>query len=82
MTAQGGASLAEQLAQALPRMRGVRPLAPPVCRVTLRIPADDLDGAFGEVRDEVSRWMQDRAGRSLPAEAWRGEGFELAGAAG
>ncbi len=81
MTAQGGASLAEQLAQALPRMRGARPLAPPVCRATLRIPADDLDGAFGEVRDEVSRWMQDRAGRSLPAEAWRGEGFKLAGAA-
>ena len=80
MTAQGGASLAEQLAQALPRMRGAHPPATPVCQATMRIPADDLDGAFGEVRDEVSRWMQDRAGRSLPAEAWRGEGFELAGA--
>ena len=79
MTAQGGASLAEQLAQALPHMRGARPPATPVCRATMRIPADDLDGTFGEVRDEVSRWMQDRAGRSLPAEAWRGEGFQLAG---
>ena len=46
----------------------------------MRIPADDLDGAFGEARDEVLRWMQDRAVRRLPAEAWRGEGFELAGA--
>ena len=80
MTAQGGASLAEQLAQALPRMRGARPPATPVCQVTMRIPADDLDGAFGEVRDEVSRWMQDRAGRSLPTEAWCGERFELVGA--
>lgn len=79
MVAQGGASLAEQLAQALPHMRGARPPATPVCQATMRIPADDLDGAFGEVRDEVSRWMQDRAGRSLPAEAWRGEGFQLAG---
>ena len=80
MTAQAGGSLAEQLASALPRIRGARPPAPPVSQVTMRIPADDLDGAFGEVRDEVLRWMQDRAGRSPPAEAWRGERFELAGA--
>ena len=82
MTDQGGGSLAEQLASVLPRLRGVHPPAPrlPACRVTMRIPADDLDGAFGEVRNEVLRWMQDRAGRRLPAEAWRGEGFELAGA--
>ena len=46
----------------------------------MRIPADDLDGAFGEVRDEVSRRMQDSAGRSLPAEVQHGEEFELAGA--
>ena len=81
MVAQGGGSLAEQLAAALPRMRGARRPVLPACRITIRIPADDLDGAFGEARDEVSRWMQDRAGRRLPAEAWRGEGFELAGAA-
>ena len=82
MTAQEGGSLAEQLASALPRLRGARAAAsgPPACRVTLRIPADDLDGAFGEVRDEALRWMQNCAGRRLPAEAWRGEGFELAGA--
>ena len=82
MTAQGGGSLAEQLASVLPRLHGARAPAPrrPACRVTLHVPADDLDGAFGEVRNEVLRWMQDRAGRRLPAEAWRGEGFELAGA--
>ena len=82
MTAQEGGSLAEQLASALPRLRGARAPAsgPPACRVSLRIPADDLDGAFGEVRNEALRWMQNRAGRRLPEEAWRGEGFELAGA--
>ena len=80
MAARGGGSLAEQLASVLPRMRGARAPALPACQITMRIPADDLDGAFGEARDEVSRWMQDRAGRSLPAEVWRGEGFELAGA--
>ena len=77
MTDRGGGSLAEQLASVLPRPRGAHAL--PVCQATMRIPAADLDGAFGEVRDEVSRWMQDRAGRRLPEEAWRGEGFELAG---
>ena len=81
MAAGGGGSLAEQLASALPHMRGARRTVLPACRIRMRIPADDLDGAFGEARDEVLRWMQDRAGRRLPAEAWRGEGFELAGAA-
>ena len=82
MTTQEGGSLAEQLASVLPRLRGARAPAsgPPACRVALRIPADDLDGAFGEVRNEALRWMQNRAGRRLPDEAWRGEGFELAGA--
>ena len=79
MADRGGGSLAEQLASALPHMRGARRPVLPACRITIRIPTDDLDGAFGEARDEVLRWMQDRAVRSLPAEAWRGEGFELAG---
>ena len=79
MTAQGGSSLAKQLTSVLPRMRSARARTTGG-QLTMRIPADDLDGAFGEARDEVLRWMQDRAGRSLSAEAWHGAEFELAGA--
>ena len=50
----------------------------PVCQVTMTVPADDIDKAFGKVRTEVLRWMQDRAGRRLPAEAWDGGSFDLA----
>ena len=66
MTAQGGGSLAEQLASVWLCRRGVHPSVPrlPACRVTMHIPADGLDGAFGEVRNEVLRWTQDRAGGS------------------
>ena len=69
-------ALGEQLAPMLSRMRRAR--VEPVCQVTMAVPTDDVDITFGEARTEALRWMQDHAGRRLPAEAWDGGSFELA----
>ena len=44
----------------------------------MEIHTSDLDEAFDGIRQEVLRWMKNRAGRELPPEAWRGDSFELA----
>lgn len=43
----------------------------------MEIHVGNLDEAFGGMRQEVLRWMKNRAGRELPLEAWRGDSFEL-----
>ncbi len=75
-TGRSPSALGEQLAPVLLRMRRAR--VEPVCQVTMSVPTDDVDATFGAARTEALRWMQERAGRRLPAEAWDGGSFDLA----
>ncbi len=74
----GEGSIAEQLAPVAARMRRAHSSVRPVSQVLIAIPANEPDAMFAIVRDEVLRWMRNRAGKPLPKTAWDGESFELA----
>lgn len=48
-----------------------------VSQVLISIPCDDIEKSFHNVRHEILKWAQRRAGRKLPKDAWEGESFEL-----
>ena len=62
---------------ALPRPRRTSSRVQPVSLVVLRLKAAAAGDAFAAARQIVLDWISQRAGRPLPPEAWRGEGFEL-----
>jgi len=62
------APLAVQLRQ---REANVRPIS----QVVLQLPSGEP--SFSRARSTVTRWMNNRAGRKLPTEAWNGDTFEL-----
>ncbi len=70
-------SLAEQLAPVAARLRGTYSVVRPVSQITLEIRRSDETDVFATARDIVVNWVKDRAGRPLPPQAWKGEGFEL-----
>src|SRR5712664_4013338 len=70
-------SLAEQLAPAAARLRGTYSVVRPVSQITLEIRRSNETDVFATARDIVVNWVKDRAGRPLPPQAWKGEGFEL-----
>lgn len=72
------ATLREQLAPIASRLRENRALIRPVSQVQLRLkPSRDGD-LFASTVDHILRWMNNRAGRKLPNEAWQRASFELA----
>lgn len=70
--------MTRNLTESLGRMPRAQANVQPVSQVTMAITASDLDVQFGNVRREVLRWMRNRAGKSLPKQAWKGESFGLA----
>ena len=48
-----------------------------ILRVVATVPASNEFDAFTSARKEVLSWAQNRAGATLPSEAWQGEDFEL-----
>ena len=71
-------TLREQLAPIASRLRENRALIRPVSQVQLRLkPSRDGD-LFASTVDYILRWMNNRAGRQLPNEAWQRASFELA----
>ncbi len=72
------ATMREQLAPLASRLRENRALIRPVSQVQLRLkPSRDGD-LFASTVDYILRWMNNRAGRKLPNEAWQRASFELA----
>jgi hypothetical protein len=63
------------LAPLAAQLRQREALVRPVSQVTIRLPVGDT--SFIGARNEVLRWMDRRAGRTLPKCAWDGESFEL-----
>lgn len=64
------APIAEKLREGLPVIR-------PVSQVTLRLRPTNGHDRFTESIQHVLRWLNHRAGRSLPDAAWQGQSFEL-----
>lgn len=67
----------DQVAQPSARTRRTRSRVQPVSLVVLRLKSADGLDPFVTSRQVVLEWINQRAGRTLPAEAWKGEAFEL-----
>lgn len=48
-----------------------------VSQVSLSLQGNEPEATFVAARQEVLRWLNNKAGRGLPAEAWEGKSFEL-----
>ena len=48
-----------------------------VSQVLISIPCDNIEKSFHDVRLEILKWAQRRAGHKLPRDAWEGNSFEL-----
>lgn len=68
----------EQLAPLAARPRDNRALIRPVSQVLLRLKPSKEGDLFASTVDHILRWINNRAGRKLPPEAWQRRSFELA----
>ncbi|MBX6329365.1 MAG: hypothetical protein IRY89_12390 [Pseudolabrys sp.] len=73
----GQSKLSEQLAPVAERLRGTYSRVQPVSQVVLHLLGNGNEAPFVGARRIVLEWINQRAGRPLPPEAWRGEAFEL-----
>src|SRR5690606_15095379 len=69
--------LSEQLAPVAERLRGTYSRVQPVSQVVLHLQGNRNESPFVGARRLVLEWINQRAGRPLPPEAWRGEALEL-----
>ena len=67
----------EQLAPIAAKLREGLSVIRPVSQVMLRLRPKDGHDRFTETIRHILRWMNRRAGRTLPEEAWQGKSFEL-----
>lgn len=67
----------EQLVPIAEKLREGASVIRPVSQVTLRLRAVKGHDRFTESIKHILRWMNRRAGRSLPDAAWLGQSFEL-----
>ena len=67
----------EQLTPISAKLREGRSIIRPVSQVTLRLKPVQGQDRFGTTVDDILRWINRRAGRALPAEAWQRQSFEL-----
>ena len=51
-----------------------------VSQISVSIPCSNIEKSFRDVRHEILRWAQRRAGRKLPRDAWEGNSFDKGGA--
>src|SRR5687768_15409678 len=75
---QGQRTLREQLAPLAAKLRPSHSLVQPVSQIHLRLKPDGNKDRFADAGKMVIRWMDNRAGRRLPPEAWQLSSFELA----
>jgi hypothetical protein len=70
-------NIKDQLTPIAAKLREGRSVIRPVSQVTLRLkPAQGKD-RFASTIDDILRWMNNRAGRTLPEAAWQRQSFEL-----
>lgn len=67
----------EQLTPIVATLREGRAVIRPVSQVTLRLKAVEGKDLFATTIDDILRWINRRAGRSLPDVAWQRKSFEL-----
>ena len=67
----------EQLAPIAAKMREGLSVVRPVSQITLRLRAVNGHDRFTESIKHILRWINRRAGRSIPDAAWQGQSFEL-----
>ena len=53
------------------------PAVQPVSQIMLEIRDDDPDAAFRAVQQRVLAWIENKAGETLPDDAWSGHSFSL-----
>jgi hypothetical protein len=68
---------AAKLAPLAQQMRGSYSVVRPVSQIVLQLIGQPASDVFEISRNTVIGWIKNRAGRPLPAEATRGESFEL-----
>lgn len=69
--------LKDQLTPIAAKLREGRSVIRPVSQVTLRLKAVPGRDRYAETVDNILRWMNRRAGRTLPDTAWQRQSFEL-----
>jgi hypothetical protein len=74
---QPGKSLREQLAPVSAAFREGRAHVQPVSQITWRLKPGKHGDRFQETVREILRWMNNRAGKELPDEAWGMNSFEM-----
>lgn len=77
MTPGAGKSMAEQLAPFASRFRSAHSVVRPISQSVLQIVSSDGTDAFDVALKIILPWVNDRAGRPLPKDAWNGASFEL-----
>jgi hypothetical protein len=66
-----------QLTPIAAKLREGRSVIRPISQVTLRLKATPGKDRFAATVDDILRWMNRRAGRTLPEAAWQRQSFEL-----
>jgi len=74
---QSGKSIREQLSPVSMALRESRSLVQPVSQVTLRLKPGAQGDRFHETVRNILQWINNRAGKKLPDEAWGIKSFEL-----
>jgi len=69
--------LRDQLTPIAAKLREGRSVIRPVSQATLRLKAIPGRDRYAETVDNILRWMNKRAGRTLPDTAWQRQSFEL-----
>lgn len=70
-------TIADQLLPLKEQSRQLYTSVVPISQVTLSLASTDNGQTFKDVRNQILKWINKRAGRPLPERAWRGESFEL-----
>lgn len=74
---QNSASLRDQLSPLAAKLREGRAVIRPVSQVVLRLKEAGGRERFGATVDDILKWMNRRAGKALPEQAWQRKTFDL-----
>lgn len=67
----------EQSVPVVARVRESYSVIRPISQITLRLKQNQARDRFAETVDSILRWINKRAGRRLPEDAWQRKSFEL-----
>ena len=68
---------AEQLAPVMQRLRWRAPQIRPVSQVVLELRGESSEAVFRIAQQHVLKWIENRAGKPLPQDAWDGKSFRM-----